>query len=203
MASLRALLRARSRGAAGRDRPPRRPCSSPAPGRRVIEGAHLLGDETGAAGSAHRTGCCNNATNAGRRAARERECCSRRVCGSPPRPWRQCRRGRASTLRPRGRSPSALTRHRRSNVCPRRATRRRLPVTPDGAGAPPRGSTLSRSSAPQPNRCASESPAGSESVVVFSLAGRARVSPSRLAAQSRFVRSVGGGAVAGSARMDR
>ena len=65
---------------------PSLPCSSPAAGRRAIEGAHLLGDETGAASSTRRARCCDNTTNAGRREARQRECCLRKGCGSPPRP---------------------------------------------------------------------------------------------------------------------
>jgi hypothetical protein len=69
--------------------------SSPPAGRRVIEDAHMPGDDTGAAGSTRRGRRWENTTNAGRREARQRECCSRRGCGSPPRPRRQCRDGRA------------------------------------------------------------------------------------------------------------
>jgi hypothetical protein len=76
----------------------RAPRYSPAARRRVIEGAHLLGDETGAASTARQARRCDNTTNAGHREARQRECCSRWGCGSPPRPRRQSRDGRQAIV---------------------------------------------------------------------------------------------------------
>lgn len=45
----------------------------------MIEGAQLLGNETGTAGSTRRAGCRDNTTNAGRPEAHQRDRCSRRV----------------------------------------------------------------------------------------------------------------------------
>jgi hypothetical protein len=50
-------------------------------------------------GTTRRDPGCDNTTNASHREACHRGCCSRRGCGSPPRPRRQCRDGRAGELR--------------------------------------------------------------------------------------------------------
>jgi len=63
----------------GRARPVSWLRNSPAAGRRVIEGTHLLGAETGAAGSTRRALCCYNTTNAGRPGPRIR---GARVCST-------------------------------------------------------------------------------------------------------------------------
>ena len=68
---------------------------SPTARRRVNACAHLLGDETSAAGSPCRAACCGNPTNASRGEACQRDCCLPRGCRSPPRRRRQFRAGRA------------------------------------------------------------------------------------------------------------
>ena len=115
---------ARGRQSRSVDERDHRTCSSPPAGRRVIEGAHLLGDETGAGSSTRRGRSCDSTTNAGRREARQRGCCSRSGCGSPPRPRRQCRDGRAAA--PGGPPRRAVARPGGSGSCGRRSAAYRV-----------------------------------------------------------------------------